>query len=203
MSSDRQEFGTVRNGSELPSGAGRPPVMNDEDLRRLADQLNTKLGRPPKAEELIAAAGGCQRKRALAALKALRLDLSQRAVRSGMLFPAAVEQALRAQMGTWLDLAASHLASRHLEESERVEAKLATQSALIEELQAKVRTLQEAIADREHMLNEFRVRAQAAESELVQAEAARSRAEVLAAERARLLEQLQPLIDRARQKSDG
>lgn len=121
----------------------------------VGDQLNTKLGRPPKADELIAAAGGCQRKRALATLKALKLDLSERAVRSVMLFPAAVEQALRAQMDTWMDLAANHLAARNLEESDRVEAQVATQSALIEELQGKVRLLQKQIADRERMVAEL------------------------------------------------
>lgn len=201
MTARPPEFRTVPNGSEPSLGTGRPPVMNDDELRHLADQLNSKHGRPPRAEELIAAAGGCQRKRALAAIKKLKLDLAQRAVRSRLVFHQDVEHALRAQMASWLDLASSHLAAQHLDESERTEAKLATQAALIEELQTKVRLLQEGIGDRERMVAEFRARAEAADASLARAQEAQVRAEVLAEERARILNQLRPAQDEAQKRS--
>lgn len=200
MGSDRQEFGTVRNGSESPARTGRPPVLNDHDLRGLADQLNSRLGRPPRADELIEAAGGCQRKRALAAIKTLKLELAERVVKSGLQFPSQIENALRAQMAAWVDLAASHLADRHLQESERAEARVATQAALIEELQNKVHQLQRTVTDQERGTDVLRCRAQEAESALSQAEVARANAEVLAAERARVIEQLAPGVDGPRKK---
>lgn len=73
--------------------------MDDAALQALALQMNSQLGRPPKADELILEVGGCQRKRALAAIHNLRTEMAQRAVRSQLLFPVLIESHLRALMG--------------------------------------------------------------------------------------------------------
>ena len=121
---DLEPFGTTRSEpfrpDELlerqttPHASGRPPVMDDAALQALARQMNSQLGRPPRADELIQEAGGCQRKRALAA-QLLRTELAQRAVRSQLLFPASIESHLRALMGEWIEHASAHLAMRHAE----------------------------------------------------------------------------------------
>lgn len=200
MSNDRF-IGEVRNGSELgkvpmsskpaTSPGGRPPVMTDEQLLRLAEQLNAKFGRPPRAEELIDAAGGCQRKRALAALRVLKLELARRSVQSGLIFPSAIEQAIRSQMADWLTLAAGSLAATHLEESDRTEAKVSTQAALIEELQVRTQTLKEQIADRDRMVADLVRRVELAETSESRAKAAAIQAKAVADERARILARLE------------
>lgn len=78
------EPGTVPNGSEPPSSvpdsdnwaratASTIPVskrnrahsVTDEELKRVAEVLTDRLERLPTASELIDAAGGCQKQRAL------------------------------------------------------------------------------------------------------------------------------------------
>jgi uncharacterized coiled-coil protein SlyX len=195
------EFGSVRNGSELTSTVGRPPVVDDECLLRLAEKLSVELGRLPKADELISAAGGCQRSRALASIRALKLTMAEREVRSNMKLPAATEAALRSQMVTWLDLAANQLAQRHLEESERQERKCAAQAGLIEELQARVAALQECLTERDRAVSDMTSRCERAEATLASSESRRAEQEVLAAERGRLLEKLGADLRRSRRPS--
>lgn len=195
MSASSGSVGTVRNGSEPASGAGRPPVMNDEQLLGLCTELNARLGRPPRAEELIQAAGGCQRSRALSAIKALKLDLARRAVRSQITFPPELEQALRAQLSSWLDLASRQLSAIHLDESERTESKISAYRALIDEIEGRSRSLAESIRDRDRILVDLRGRAESAEAMLTAERMARAQAEAVATERERIIAQLTQRVD--------
>ena len=186
-----------QNGSEpgvpnhsVPANGGRPPVVTDEELRKLAGQLNDKLGRPPKAAELIEVAGGCQKKRALSAIAELKLDLSQAAVHSELIFPRAIEASLRGLIAQWMEHAADQLAARHLAESERVDAALERSSALIDEQGTTIAQLRESVADRERTTAELLRRLKESTAELERMRENNIRLESICAERQRLLETL-------------
>jgi hypothetical protein len=187
----------VRNGSEFPvpngskSSVGRPAVATDEQLLDLATRLNQQLGRPPRADELITEAGGCQRKRALAAIRTLKLDLASRAVQSILMFPPSIESGLRALYASWLQQAGAQLAAKHLEEQERLDVRAQAQQALIEEQQAAIATLKQQVGDRERMTNELRRRIGDLEVDLGSARDEVLRLTTVAEERLRLLDRFE------------
>lgn len=170
-------------------------MQTDEALLELAVSLNTKLGRPPRADELIEAAGGCQRKRALSAIQSLRLDLSQRAVRSQLLFPPSIESQLRQLMGAWLDLAAQHLGQRHAEFSEEVERRQDALVAQLEELQATVEAQRRELEQmhREQQALTRQVDERATERDRIRTD--RDAARAVADERQQLIEKLLARLD--------
>lgn len=189
---------SVRNGSEspVPNGpkftVGRPAVATDAQLAEIAARLNHQLGRPPRADELITEAGGCQRKRALAAIRSLKLDLATRTVQTTLVFPPAIESGIRVLMTRWLLQAAEQLAAKHLEEQERSDVRAQAQQALIEEQQTAIDTLKQQIADRERVVAEFRRRIHDLETDLSAARAEGLRQSSIAEERFRLLRQFEP-----------
>lgn len=188
----------VRNGSESPIpngskfGGGRPAVATDEQLAEIAARLNHQLGRPPRADELITEAGGCQRKRALAAIRSLKLDLATRTVQTTLVFPPVIESGIRVLMTRWLQQAAEQLAAKHLEEQERSDVRAQAQQALIEEQQTAIDTLKQQIADRERVVAEFRRSIHDLEVDLSTARAEGLRQSSIAEERLRLLRQFEP-----------
>jgi len=190
---DLSRLDSVRNDSEFPvpngsqSKAGRPAVVSDEQLALLASRLNDRLGRPPRADELIIEAGGCQRKRALAAIRQLKLDLSQRAVHSQLVFPASIERSIRSLIAQWIQHASEQLAAAHLEHSERTDICQNAQRSLIEEQQESIAGLRQQLADRERVTAEFGRRIRDLESDLAAAREECIRVNSIAAERMRLL----------------
>jgi len=168
--------------------AGRPAVVSDEALLQLAKKLNTDLGRPPRADELIAAAGGCQKQRALAALRELKLDLAERAVRSQIRFAPEIESDLRALCGRWLDHAANQLAQLHRDHLDQFETRETAQRAFIGEQQTLITDLREQVLDREQMLGELTQRLQELQKthQVLQEQFVEARS--VAAERLRLIE---------------
>lgn len=197
---DSEPFGTIRSepfrmdenversASQLASG--RPPVMDDAALQALARQMNTQLGRPPKADELIREAGGCQRKRALAAIQSLRSELAQRSVRSQLLFPAAIESHLRALMGEWIDLASAHLAQRHAEIIESQDERSDAAKAHADDLQHRLIETQATANVMSKRLAEVNQLIQMLTAERDQARADCDALKVVAAERQRVIDQL-------------
>lgn len=197
---DSEPFGTQRSEpfrmdanaerTAVQLSSGRPPVMDDAALQTLARQMNSRLGRPPKADELILEAGGCQRKRALAAIQNLRTDLAQRAVRSQLLFPASIESHLRALMGEWIELASTHLALRHAEivesQDERSDAAKAHADDLLNRLtetQATAGTMGKRVGDLLQQIHTLT-------ADRDQARAERDALKVVATERQRVIDQL-------------
>ncbi len=164
--------------------------MDDAALQALARQMNSQLGRPPKADELILEAGGCQRKRALAAIQNLRTDLAQRAVRSQLLFPASIESHLRALMGEWIELASTHLAQRHAELVESLDERTEAAKAHADELQGRLTETQAAASTMGKRLRELAQQIQTLIAERDQARAERDALRVVAAERQRVIDQL-------------
>jgi hypothetical protein len=168
--------------------AGRPAVVSDSALLQLAGKLNTDLGRPPRADELIAAAGGCQKQRALAAIRELKLDLAERAVRSQLRFAPAIEHDLRALCHCWLDHAANQLAELHRDQLEQFETREKAQRAFIEEQQTLITDLREQVLDREQMLGELTQRLQDLQKTHLALQEQVIEARSVAAERLRLIE---------------
>ncbi|WP_428380988.1 hypothetical protein [Nevskia ramosa] len=183
--------GTAANDSlQKPAGTGRPPVLTDEQLAELARNLNTRLGRPPKAEELIAETGGCQRKRALTAIQTLRQELAVRSVRSQLMFPAAIETQLRGLVAEWLNLAAEHLAQRQAEFSELQEERAASAAAHVEELQSRIIDIGAAASSMRQRYDEQVAQIRQLTQDCEQARTQRDALQVIAHERQRVIDQL-------------
>lgn len=169
---------------------GRPPVLTDAELLDLARSLNTRHGRPPKTDELIVEAGGCQRKRALSAIHGLRTELAQRAVRSQLLFPPAIEAQLRGLMADWLTLSADHLTQRQAEYSAQVDEQIEAAQAHVEELQVSLldlRQVADALQQQVRQQNE-QIRNLGSERDQLRTECDALRA--VASERQRVIDQL-------------
>ena len=170
--------------------SGRPPVMDDAALQELARRMNSQLGRPPKADELIQEAGGCQRKRALAAIQNLRTELAQRAVRSQLLFPASIETHLRGLMSEWINHASAHLAQRHAELVEAQDERSDAAKAHADDLQARLTETQAAASIMGKRLGELTQQIQTLTADRDQARAERDALKVVATERQRVIDQL-------------
>lgn len=199
-SRDSEPFGTNRSEQFQTDGlsqqgshqrhVGRPPVLDDAALQDLARRMNSQLGRPPKADELILEAGGCQRKRALAAIQNLRTEMAQRAVRSQLLFPAAIEGHLRALMGEWIELASTHLAQRHAEIVESQDERSEAAKAHADDLQHRLTETQASANTMGKRLEELIQQIHTLTSDRDQARAERDALKVVAVERQRVIDQL-------------
>lgn len=197
---DSEPFGTIRSEpfrmdenverTATQHSSGRPPVMDDAALQALARQMNSQLGRPPKADELIREAGGCQRKRALVAIQNLRSELAQRSVRSQLMFPAGIENHLRALMGEWIDLASAHLAQRHAELIEAQDERSDAAKAHADDLQHRLNETQAAATAMNKRQEELARQIQTLIAERDQARAERDTLKAVAAERQRVIDQL-------------
>lgn len=169
---------------------GRPPVLTDAELLDLARSLNTRYGRPPKTEELIDEAGGCQRKRALSAIQGLRAELAQRAVRSQLLFPPAIEAQLRGLMADWLMLSADHLTQRQAEHSAQVDEQIEAAQAHVEELQVSIHDLRKVADALQQQVRQQNEQIRILGSERDQLRTERDALRAVAAERQRLIDKL-------------
>lgn len=159
--------GTVPNGSKVPNSGqqaandpghgptGRPAILDDEQLLELAGELNQRLGRPPRLEELIEAAGGCQKQRASRAIRALRERLAAAAVRSMLVLPPDLEAEHRAWIDRWMRVAAERLSGEHALLVERYDEKLQKAQDLLEEQSLVIRGLRESLADQQRIAAEL------------------------------------------------
>lgn len=143
----------VLNGTE--SKAGRPPVLNDDELLMLARKLSDQAGRAPRADELITSAGGCQRKRALQAIRHIREEQAQRELASQLKLPTRIEQSLRGLMAQWLELAAAQLAAEHAERTAKLTQKEDAFIAQMEERREAEALLRQQLLDRERITAEL------------------------------------------------
>lgn len=160
--------GTVPNGSKGPNSGpgatandaghgpiGRPSILDDDQLLELAAELNKRLGRPPRIEELIEAAGGCQRQRASRAIRELRERLAASAVRSMLVLPQDLEAEHRAWVDRWMQVAADRLAGEHAVLIERHDEKWQKAQDLLTEQHLVIRGLRESLADQQRIAAEL------------------------------------------------
>lgn len=159
--------GTVPNSSKVPNAGqwgandpwhaptGRPALLDDDQLLELATDLNQRLGRPPRIEELIEAAGGCQRQRASRAIRALRERLAATAVRSLLVLPNDLEAEHRVWIDRWMNLAAQRLAGEHAQLIERHDEKTQKAQDLLAEQNTVIRGLRESLADQQRIAAEL------------------------------------------------
>lgn len=191
---------TVPNGSEsfgtIPNSPtrGRPPVLSDEQLLELAHALQSRLGRPPKSDELITAAGGCQRQRALTTLRTLAQSLARKSVRGQLVFPSSIEDGLRELMQRWMDAAAEQLAERHAEMVSACDEKANQLGAYVEELTTQIQRLADELRQVEAQRRDATDKAEQLAAELIRAKDDSLRNATLADERARLLAELKPTL---------
>ncbi|HZR37945.1 MAG TPA: hypothetical protein VFA75_21415 [Nevskia sp.] len=142
---------------------------------------------------MITEAGGCQRKRALTAIRNLKLSLAQRAAHSQLVFPPSIESGIRALIAQWLQQASEQLAAKQLEESERIDICQSAQRALIDEQYASIAALKQDLANRERMVAEFRRRIHDLEADVAAAREDGLRTATVAEERLRMLSQFESL----------
>ena len=182
--------GTVRNGSELAKGSamGRPAVLDDDALLAVAEELNHALGRPPRLDELIQAAGGCQRQRASRTIRKLREQLAAKSVRALLLMPPELESDIRQWIDRWMGSAAQQLAAEHAELLASHDQAIERANDLIGEQQTVIAELREGTADQQRMTSELFVRTQALGQEVQKLTAERDIAHALAEDRLKLIE---------------
>lgn len=196
------EPGVVPNGSEPPStvpdserwaraaasdkrGHGRS--LTDEDLVTLATGLADRLGRLPTGAELIEAAGGCQKQRALRALQSVRLKLAERDAAATLAIPPAIEAELRTLMARWISVAGQQLSSRIAQAQIEAEARLQEAADVATEMERAMLDLKVQVADLQRVRRELTAKAKHLQSELRDAQRDRDTAQALAAERERVM----------------
>lgn len=160
----------VRNGSELlslmaanqvqkehaePSRTGRPPVLDDEELDALTDLLRRKLARMPRLDELIEAAGGCQRLRASKALQRARSTTARLELQDMLRIPADLERLQRQWISQWIQAASEQLADHHAQLVARHEERVEALESLISEQHLALSSLRDQKADLERITEEL------------------------------------------------
>lgn len=209
----------IRNGSQPCPGAkagvdsaatgtaprrGRRPVLDDQALDAAARGLRQDLGRMPTVDELVVTAGGCQRKRAVEALRGIRLEQARNQMSQELRLPSPIETALRELMARWLGLAADQLAERAAESMLDLEQARNRMQSEIEEYRLAHRDLRDRIRQLEGQISEQQAQLSSLGrlSETWRAE--RDAARITAEERGRLLERwLGGLPDRKASRADA
>lgn len=205
------EPGTVPNGSRVPEGSGVPKVpdlaamvrsmaaveppakrghgngLTDEALETLAGALSDRLGRLPTGPELIDAAGGCQKQRALRAIQSLRLKRAEQDVAAMLVMPPAVDAELRSLMSRWLGLAGQQLAGQLAQAQTQTELQLQQAADAAAELEGANEALRAQILDLQKVQRELISRVNSLQSKLEIACRDRDTATALAAERERVM----------------
>lgn len=190
-------LGTVPNGSErIGTGrgsearTGRQPFLSDEALLEKARLLNQQHGRPPTAPELIDAAGGCQKQRALRCIQQLRVELAERAARSVLVLPKPLRDDLDAFAARVLDRAAEQLAEKQAQSDLDTERKVLAAREEVEQLTEQLSAVRIRLADTEHLHQELLAAQRQLRTELDEANGRAHRASAIAEERQRLLDEL-------------
>lgn len=205
------EPGTVPNGSRVPEGSGVPKVpdlaamvrsmaavepparrghgngLTDEALEAQARALADQLGRLPTGAELIEAAGGCQKQRALRAIQAVRLKRAEQDVAAMLVMPPAVDAELRSLMSRWLGLAGQQLSGQLAQAQTETELQLQQAANAAAELEGTNESLRAQILDLQKVQRELISRVNSLQSKLDAACRDRDTATALAAERERVL----------------
>lgn len=205
------EPGTVPNGSRVPEGSGVPKVpdlaamvrsmvsiepaakrgpgsgLTDEALDNLVRTLADRLGRLPTGAELIDAAGGCQKQRALRAIQTLRAKRAQQEVHSLLVLPPAIDAELRALMARWIGLAAQQLSDRHAQLQAQTHSQLEESAIAAAELERESGSLRAQILDLQKVQRELISRTHSLQSKLDAALRERDTAQALAIERERVM----------------
>lgn len=209
------EPGTVPNGSRVPEGSGVPDGsrtpdltalvrsmavvdppgkrsqgngLTDAALDALALTLAEQLGRLPTGAELIEAAGGCQKQRALRAIHAARARRAEREVAGLLVLPPAIDTELRGMMSRWLGLAAQQLADRHAQHQSQTEAQLEAAATGAREVETDNESLRAQILDLQKVQRELISRTHSLQSKLESAVRERDTSAAVAAERQRVLD---------------
>lgn len=154
---------SIRNrsqGSEPEKTGGRQPVLTDDELDHCVKALAQDLGRMPKLDEIVEAAGGCQRKRAVEARRRLADSLSTQAVEEWTDLPPSIVTRHKRLLREWLALAREQLTpwidevvAQSLEESTKLELRIAEQSSAIERHEETERVLKLRLDELQRSLN--------------------------------------------------
>lgn len=130
-----QQDELVRNRSEpssVPKG-GRHPNVSAEGLVDLALALRKSLGEWPSIDDL-ASEGGCQKQRAVNALRAAKDRHAMEGVRQSFHLPPAIDARMRALVGDVFDHCAESFSVREREMSEKLDACQSARNEIAEQL---------------------------------------------------------------------
>lgn len=166
---------------------GRGQALSDEALANLAETLTERLGRPPTGSELIEAADGCQKQRALRTIQSVRLKRAKREVAASLSIPPAIEAQLRSLMARWIDLAGRQLSARIVQARIETDARLQEMTDALSEQDQIARGLKADVTDLQRVRRELTGRIKHLQSELRAALHDRDTAQALAAERERVM----------------
>lgn len=159
-----------RNGSQrsVTARAG----MSDAELDRCVQALGQELGRVPKLAEIIEAAGGCKRQRAVDARRRFATDLAANAIDDWTDLPPSIVMRHKRLMREWLALARDQITpwvddvvAQSLETSTGLEARIAEQAVLIEQQAGELDKLRAEHAALQQRLDESESRLAATQRE--------------------------------------
>ncbi len=141
--------GTVPNGSK----SGRPPIMTDAELDACVAELAAVNRRLPSLDEIIAASGGCQRARAVAARKRQAQRVAESVVADHLAVPDHIHQRHLVLLREWVRLARESVSpwvqsviDAGLETQTNLEERVDEQSRLLASLETQ---LESCKADRD------------------------------------------------------
>jgi hypothetical protein len=172
---------------EAPAKRGHASGMSDEALEALARTLADRLRRLPTGAELIDAAGGCQKQRALRAIQTLRAKRAEQEVHALLVLPPAIDAELRALMARWMGLAAQQLSDRHAQVQAQTDAQLDQAASAAREVEQENESLRSQIIDLQKVQRELISRTHSLQSKLDAAVRDRDTAQALAVERERVM----------------
>lgn len=167
---------------------GRPALIDDAHLLQLAREMYGKLGRLPKLDELIVGSGGCQRQRAVKALRSIREELAAKVVQDQLVLPHELEGELRRWIDRWLKHAGQQLAQAHVALTERHQQELESAQALVGDQQIAIRELRGSVADLQTLSSELIVRNRELSTECARLNTEKGIAEAIAEDRRRMIE---------------
>lgn len=153
----------IQNRSELHSSSesvGRPPVMNDEDLKTLAVSLWRQSGRVPRVNDIIEQAGGAQRSRAVMARRHVVHVAADAKANAWVNVSPAFETTVRELLGQFLTLARDDVFQQIAKQTEACDEQVLDAQAVAAETtrrnRALERTVEEHVAELEALRSEVR-----------------------------------------------
>lgn len=153
---------TAKNRSESSDSVtgGRTPLLTDQELDQCVKALAQDLARMPKLDEIVEAAGGCQRKRAVEARRRLAESLSTQAIDDWTDLPPSIVSRHKRLLREWLALAREQITpwvddvvAQSLDANAQLELRIAEQSAIIERNEQTIANLEAQLVEMQGRLD--------------------------------------------------
>lgn len=183
----------IQNRSELAyssESVGRPPVMDDEDLKALAVTLWRQSGRVPRVNDIIEQAGGAQRSRAVMARRHAVEVASEQKANEWVNVSPAFEATVRGLLGQFLTLARDDVVQQIAQQTEACDQQVLDVQAVAAEATHRNRQLERSVEEHVATLDALRSEVRQLTERLERARSDARRYRTQAQERGQALEMI-------------